>query len=451
MRPTTSIVPLSSASDLPLEPSRRAASSAAPFAWGVAAAAIVAVLAATDRLGGDMPGVLLRVEAFRKGDWVHLPQWFGGVANLTYSILLGPLGALLGVTLLAALSSGSTVAGVVHLSRSAPPLRRNLAAIAAVTAAVATVCVGRVTYSTGTGFAVWAVAAIAVATPRRTAVAAVFAMLAGASSPVAGFFLAMVAAGHLLPARRTSATILIVVAALAPVEIVNLMYAPDGGLDLGWRAGLAICALYAAFVFGSRSRSVRAVAGLGIAATIGVTVVDTQVTYIVKRLPETFGGATAAVTGRRLAYPVLVAALLAWNALSIRTGVSESGQGERSGAAFAPLVAVLTELDPARPVEVVPTALHWETWHVARRFPIARGWERQADAERGPAFYHDAPLTAEGYAEWLRVEDVGYVALGDLTIDHAGAAEARLLADPPSYLVEVARTDGWTVWRVDLP
>jgi len=35
-------------------------------------------------------------------------------------------------------------------------------------------------------------------------------------------------------------------------------------------------------------------------------------------------------------------------------------------------------------------------------------------------------------------------------IDHAGAAEAALLADPPPYLTEVSDDGLWTVWKVTL-
>ena len=411
----------------------------------------MALLALAGRLGGDMPGVLLRVEAFRQGDYVRLPQWFGGIPNLTYSILLAPLGAVLGVTALAALSAGSTVAGVAHLVRSTTPLRRRLASLAAVVSAIATVCVGRITYSTGTAFAVWAVVLLAVATRRRTIGAVLLAALAGASSPVSGLFLAMITVAHLVPARRIGTAAATAVAALAPVTVVNLLFATHGGLDLGWKAGLTIMALYGAFLLGCRTRTVRVTAALGIAATLGVTLVDTQITYIVGRLPETFGGATAAATARRIIGTALFALLVGWNLMSIRTGMSESGDGERSGVAFTPLVAALDELQPVGAVEVVPTALHWETWFVARHHHIARGWERQADIDHGHLFYSDAPITADAYADWLRRQGVEYVALGDLEIDHSGKAEAELLADPPPYLVEVFADEGWTVWRVDLP
>lgn len=428
--------------------------------WLVPAAltlVVGALLAATHRLGGDMPGIHLRIEALRQGDFIRLPQWFGGAPNLTYSVLLAPLGVVLGVPLLAGLSAGSTVAGVCWLGRHVESRRRTvLLTGAAVASALATLAVGRVTYSTGTAFGVWSVALLLPLAhePRRLTRltgAVVLALLAGAASPVAGMFLGMIAVGHLVPARRLLNGAAVAGAALASPVVVNLAFASDGGLALSAGAGLTISALYLAVAATSRSRSVRATAFLGVIATAAVTVVDTQVTYIVKRLPETFGAPALAATGRRFVSTAVVCVLLGWNLLSLRTGLSESGQGERSGAAFAPLVATLRDLGVDGTVEVVPTALHWETWYVAREFPIARGWERQSDADHGALFYDGSPIDAAEYAEWLRAEDVAYVALPRLEIDHAGRAEADLLADPPEYL-RILSDDGlWTVWAVELP
>ena len=439
----------------------RAGTAPAPAARWIAPAVVVVVLgtalAATHRLGGDMPGVHLRVHAFGEGHFVRLPQWFGGAPNLTYSVLLAPLGAVLGIPLLAGLSAASTVAGVCWLGRHLTSRwRRGLLMLSATTSALATLAVGRVTYSTGTAFGIWAVALLLPMTdgrrrPARLGGAVVLALLAGAASPVAGMFLAMVAIGHLVPARRLLAAASVAAAALAPPVVVNLVFAADGGLALSVTAGLGISALYLVVLAASRSRSVRATALLGVAATVAVTVVDTQVTYIVKRLPETFGAPALAATGRRLLGTLVVCVLVGWNLLSLRTGLSESGEGERSGEAFAPLVATLRELDVEGPVEVVPTALHWETWYVAREFPIARGWERQSDADHGPIFYDGSSIDADEYAAWLLAEGVGYVALPRLEIDRAGRAEAALLADPPSYLREVSDDGLWTVWAVELP
>lgn len=428
--------------------------------WLVPALITLAVgvsLAASHRLGGDMPGVHLRVHALREGDFVRLPQWFGGAPNLTYSLLLTPLGLVLGVPLLAGLSAASTVAGVCWLGRHVDSRwRATLLTVSAITSALATLAVGRVTYSTGAAFGVWAVVALLPLAderrrPGRLVGAMTLAVLAGAASPVAGMFLAMVAVGHLVPARRLLRTVAVAGAALTPAVAVNLAYASDGGLALSAGAGLAIAALYLAVLLASRSRSVRATALLGILATAAVTVVDTQVTYIVKRLPETFGAPALAATGRRVVSTLLIGVLVGWNLLSLRTGLSESGQGERSGAAFAPLVETLRSLDAEGTVEVVPTALHWETWFVAREFPIARGWERQSDADHGPIFYDGTPLDADEYADWLRAEQVRWVALPRLEIDHAGRAEAELLADPPPYLRRVSDDGLWTVWAVELP
>ena len=53
------------------------------------------------------------------------------------------------------------------------------------------------------------------------------------------------------------------------------------------------------------------------------------------------------------------------------------------------------EIVPFR-IEIPFTRFHWETYVVAPRYPLARGWERQLDIKDNPLFY-SGPLTAATY------------------------------------------------------
>jgi hypothetical protein len=97
-------------------------------------------------------------------------------------------------------------------------------------------------------------------------------------------------------------------------------------------------------------------------------------------------------------------------------------------------------------LEIPFTREHWESVYVAKKFPIARGWERQLDLEYNAVLYH--PLTAASYRSWLAAAGVNLVALPQAPIDHGGVAEKALLRHPPSYLRLVFSDSNWTAYRV---
>ncbi len=100
-------------------------------------------------------------------------------------------------------------------------------------------------------------------------------------------------------------------------------------------------------------------------------------------------------------------------------------------------------------VEIPFTKDHWEATYVAEKVPLARGWDRQVDLSRNEVLY--SPLTPTAYETWLHDNAVRYVALPDTTLDEGGRAEATILRDPPSWLKQVYADQHWKVWRVDNP
>jgi len=116
---------------------------------------------------------------------------------------------------------------------------------------------------------------------------------------------------------------------------------------------------------------------------------------------------------------------------------------------YAPVLSYLRHhRTPVGRVEVVPTALHWETVFVAPTVPLARGWERQLDLTDNPIFYRQGPLSASAYLAWLRDNGVRYVALSDAALDYSGRAESRLLARPRPGLPLVWHDAHWRLFQV---
>jgi hypothetical protein len=386
---------------------------------------------------------------------VRVPNWFGGFPNLTYSFLLSPIGGTIGVQNMMAISTGLSTAGIAVITAGTTRLRRYGAATCFGLAMVSTATVGRATYLLGTAFAVWAMVALIryVTTRQRPLLIAIVggALLAGLSSPVAGLFLAMAAFGLLVQHRQWVLMCLIGAAGVGPSTLANKYFGTKGALPTTWATALTVAVIFTLFIFGSPSFAVKASAGLGVLACLVVGAFDTPLTYIIKRLPETVGGATAGASLKKWFAIPLIAGLAGWNTIAIVTSAMDSGSGERNGAAFAPLTAQLDKLDPTGAVEVVPTKRHWETWYVAREFKIARGWERQADIDHGPFFYTKQAFDAATYQQWLADENVEYIALSDLDVDSAGVFEAELLRGTglSTVLTEVSSGNGWTIWRVN--
>ena len=97
-------------------------------------------------------------------------------------------------------------------------------------------------------------------------------------------------------------------------------------------------------------------------------------------------------------------------------------------------------------IEIPFTREHWESYYVARRFPIARGWERQSDLLYNAVLYRR--LTPQRYHHWLAHNAITLVALPRAQLDVGGRPEARLLRHPPGYLTPVYHDAHWQVWRV---
>jgi hypothetical protein len=126
-------------------------------------------------------------------------------------------------------------------------------------------------------------------------------------------------------------------------------------------------------------------------------------------------------------------------------------------AFYAGLVHELAAEQAAHPaalgqrVEIVDPRTHWASVFVAGRVPLARGWDRQADAAFNPIFYQPGALNAGSYLRWLNSLAVGWVALPHAPLDYAAVAEGKLVASGVPGLQQMWASQQWTLYRVTSP
>jgi hypothetical protein len=138
---------------------------------------------------------------------------------------------------------------------------------------------------------------------------------------------------------------------------------------------------------------------------------------------------------------------LQWQA-PIRDVRTSAGDPSVKSAYYQPLLSFLgRQSGPPFRVEIPFTRFHWETYIVAPRYPLARGWERQLDIRDNPLFY-SAPLTTATYHAWLHQLAVRFVAVPDAPLDFSAHKEVALIDRGLPYLRLVLRTTHWRVFAV---
>ena len=181
----------------------RAATSPLPSALVAAAMAVVA--ARLGWRGADSPNHLFRIDLFRRaGFTVWSSAWYGGHHTPAYSVLLPPLGALLGPALLGGASAVLAAACFDRLLRRAAdrlplhpaPLGLTLGSLLFAAGTVTNLAVGRLAFALGLALGLAAL----LAGCRRWPWAAGLSIATALASPVAGGFLllawAALAIGH---------------------------------------------------------------------------------------------------------------------------------------------------------------------------------------------------------------------------------------------------------------
>ena len=432
------------------------------------AAAVVGLGLILGWRGMDLPAQLYRIASFRaNGLTLWDTQWFGGHFTLSYSVLFPAIAGLVGVpavtvTAAAVAALAFDRLAVTHLGSGGRP-----AAIVFAVGTAAQSAIGQLPFLAGEALglcACWA------ASRNRWAAAAVLALGASLTSPLAGAFVMIAMAGWALsrwpasrqPGRLVRAGVVILAGGL-PTGVSAILFPGQGIMpyplvDYGWEM---IVAGSLWLLAGRRYPSVRTGVLVFAAAATASEIIPSAVGGNIGRMEDVLAVPLAVAflwprrhLGRRLVLPLVAVPLVlsqwvpAWGAMTTNPGQPSTHQ-----AFFAPLDAELTQLAAAGPagrVEVVPTKFHWESVYVAPVMPLARGWERQLDVAENPLFYRDAAdLDATSYRAWLLDNGVRFVALADAPLDYSGVAEARLVAAGVPGLRLVWRSADWRLFQVE--
>ncbi|MFL5781439.1 MAG: hypothetical protein ACJ760_09015 [Thermoleophilaceae bacterium] len=383
-------------------------------------------------------------------------NWYGGHYTLGYSVLFPPLAWLfspLGVGALAAVASAALFEPLVrwHFGPSA-----RWGALWFGLGATTPLISGRIAFGLGVAFGLGALLA---RQRGRTLLAPALAVACALASPVAGAFLALAAIAHAI-AGRVREGVVLALAALTPIVLLALMF-PAGGREPFAKTAFApipILALLFVYVMPRRERALRIGALLYAAAGCAALLIHSPMGGNAVRLGSLVGGPIVAAAllgrGRRVGWVaiVLMIGLAGWQwSPAIRDVVKAREDPSSQASYYRPLLdhLAVADFDRAR-IEIPFTRSHWEAAEVGPHFPLARGWERQADIARNGLFY-DGVLNPITYATWLTEHGVRFVALPDAKPDYSAYTERALIETGLPYLKLTWRSEHWRVYQVTLP
>jgi hypothetical protein len=415
------------------------------------AALLIAVWLIVDPHTPDLAAQVYRVEMFRQlGFAVWDEHWYAGHHLPGYSLLFPPLGSLLGIRLLGALSVLASVALFERIVRTAygRPVRLAVAWFAVM--AVSDVWVGRVAFALGVALALAAV--LAVMRGRPTA-AAVLAALCAAASPVAGALLGLAALSAALSRRSPRILLTLAAPAAAIVLALALLFAEGGFEPYPIRSFLATALVVVAFLWAlpPDQRLLRVGGLLYLLACLACLLVHSPIGSNIERYGVLLAGPLLLLSRPRpsAAAAAALCAAAVWGLWGpVRETVAVGGGQSTRASYYAPVERFLAgnAAGPVR-VEVPLTRSHWEAALLAPTVSLARGWEKQLD-ERYDAVLLGSQLTAASYLGWLREQAVAYVAVPDAPLDASSAREGRLIARGLPYLREVFTSTHWRVYQV---
>ncbi|RKN50916.1 hypothetical protein [Micromonospora endolithica] len=443
--------------------------------------------------GSDLAAQVARADFFAAHGLTPVDlRWYGGVQQFGYSLVSQPLMAALGVRVVGALALVAAATTFAALLVRVGVPRPLLGALVGVVTIAGNLVSGRVTYGLGVAFGLAALLALTLPAPvaptgrhripARLVLAALGALLASATSPVAGLFVGLAGVALLLSRRRVDGVVLGVAAAL-PLGVTALLFGDGGWMNISRTdtlrtvvASLLVAALVA-------YRPVRVGALLSAGGVLVAALVHTPVGLNATRLAVMFTlpllaaaahppgwvsrrswlgrdpSSTRGVNkGPFLALALVLVAVAWWLPPVPPADLRSLDDPANRPGYFAPLRDFLAGQRLTGRVEVPPTRNYAEAAALGE-MPLARGWLRQADIARNPLFFTTVPgasgtgvpLTAETYRAWLADNAVQFVAVPDAPLSWVGRAEAELVRGGLPYLVPVWSAPHWRVWAVTDP
>lgn len=466
-------------------------------------------------MGSDLAAQVARADFFAAHGATPVDlRWYGGVQQFGYSLLAQPVMALLGVRLtgvLALVAAATLFAALLVRTRVPRPLLGSLVGVITIAGNLVS---GRITYGLGVAFGLAALLALtwrptpsgiprptptsrqnepdpaagqnepdpAVgrdgidAVPARVGgrwplvLAGVGALLASATSPVAGLFVGLAGVALLLSRRYADGLTLAVTAAL-PLGVTALLFSDGGWMNISRTDTIraTVTALLVAALVGYQPVRIGALLAAG--GVVAAALVHTPVGLNATRLATMFALPLLAAAAHRpawleparrwvggVALAVLLAVVCWWQPPVVPADLRSIGDPTNARGYFAPLRAELDRRGLTGRLEVPPTRNYWEAARLGE-VPLARGWLRQADIDRNPLFFTTVPgatgtgvpLTVDSYRAWLDDNAVQYVAVPDAPLSWVGRAEADLVDGGLPYLTEVWSDRHWRLYAVTDP
>ncbi|MDX3455732.1 hypothetical protein PV396_27975 [Streptomyces sp. ME02-8801-2C] len=439
--------------------------------------------------------------------------WYGGLHAANYSLMSPYLMAAIGVVATTMLSGvAATVLGAELIARTG--VRKPLwPAVAVGFSLWCQVISGRSTFVLGTAFGMAAVLSVVSGrSARHLGVAALCATLATTGSPVAGLFVLVVGAAYFL-SRDWGRAAALLVPPVAVVGVTTLLFPFEGEQPMPFARiwlPVVLCAIVV-LTAPSAWRTLRLGAAVYALGVVLCYLIPTPIGTNVERLSELAAPATMLAimmyrtekrhgehgdngnngnngdngaddrgdlpevagilprlpfqlplpwfTARRRMVALGLAMTIAVSWLSGKT-IADIVTNTTVPEWAVKTDGVVNELkrlgaEETR-VEVVPARDHREAAILAPYINMARGWNRQADVERGRLFYEGHGGTAEpeggfsasAYKAWLSQWAVGFVVLVNGEPDGPAKLEHALVTSGPSYLQPVWEDANWKIYRV---
>lgn len=383
-------------------------------------------------------------------------RWFGGTVEYGYTLWASALMAHLGTKVTGAIAAVVGTWYTTRLLNRLRPQRPVLGGIAAAVTQTANVVEGRITFACGLACGLVAITLFTTTrVPRWLAVslAAVFSLLAGGASPVAGLLLWVAGAVALLMRRPLAALVLIIPSGIT-VAITSVIFG-DGGHQpftfLDCLRTLTAMAIVLATV-PRRCRAIQLGAAVGMVMVLAAFLLPTPVGSNSTRLSLLFALPIAASFIHWRTRLLTAAALIAIVILELPVGVSTIASTGRVSGYSAYYKPVIEEIEHrgrlTGRVEVPEMAGHWDSVYLARGVPLARGWLRQTDVRLNDAVFYKRKPTSVTYRTFLVDNAVQYVALPDAELTSYGKDERALIETNLPYLSPIWRNSHWTLYAV---